>query len=264
MHSQEMTQISGVHKRSNTLTLEVHHPTPEFYYGIRWRYVGDETYRRSGGSRGVLLDYVCSTLLKFPGEAMHGHSSPLYENINAEIKGYIEEIVALYPPIAGAPEFNDHLDVHLAIFDHNSSCLRIVAGTGDEVSLGAEFGSGEGCLGFSFEKDRVLFYNSRNDNIGYYISRQELKGEIDRVGSARGLPISSKEFKSLVTIPWVDGDGSEIGGFCIGSDSDYSRLLGFFGKTEDEKKEHTSKLVLLTKTLGEVIIKIVKDREVVQ
>jgi 3',5'-cyclic AMP phosphodiesterase CpdA len=252
-HDDETNRIkSRVEWFDKGLELEVLDPIPEFVYQIRWQYNKPSTIT-SGGAQVQKLALVRTKLLKLARSVPADGAPPsLYQKI-AELTGdVLADIEKRYPLIDRA----EKLDVSLAVFEDKTSTLRFVAANFGSIAalVKEEFRSGEGCLGYSFEKNKVLFYDQSNDDIGYYISPEELQAERANAGQETTALV---RHRCLITIPWSIDSDTVVGVLSIGSDSRASRLLAILDMDEAKKTEEIQFLTFLTNALGKAIVSLV-------
>jgi hypothetical protein len=123
-----------------------------------------------------------------------------------------------------------------------STNIRPIAELLDETML-----PGEGCAGFSFEKQKPLLYDGERDEVGYYVTPQEMEQD-------RGTPTTLQPHTVLFTVPWVAVGDVAVGVVSIGSSCRFSRLLRVFDLDDDKQKAEMDRLVDLTGSLGDLIV----------
>jgi len=240
----DQAQLNG-----KCLELEVISPITDFIYRIRWNYVAPE--QRTSQSKRVrqgVLRCARERLIGMARDAMKGPSpSPAYQGTVELLTAVLEDVMEKYP----RTEPHENLDISLLVFDDEHSVLRfVVTNTGPITDLFQEtFVPGEGCAGFSFEKNSVVFYDRAvSANTWHYITPDEITKE--RRGSTALI-----QHEVLITIPWIDDEtGITVGVIAIGSMSKCSRLLHIFDIQEVQQKEEENRLINLTKTLGLAIL----------
>lgn len=243
-----------VQRNGRGLELEVVSPITDFIYRIRWNYKAPkQSVSKSRRVREGVLRCARESLIGMAREAMEGPSpSPAYHGTVELLTAVLEDVMQNYPQT----EPDEKLDISLLVFDDEQSVLRFVAtNTGSITNLFQEtFVPGEGCAGFSFEKNSVVFYDRAvSANTWHYITPDEISKE------RRG-PTALIQHEVLITIPWIDDEtGITLGVIAIGSMSRCSRLLNIFDIQEGQQEEEKTRLINLTRTLGKAILGLINE-----
>lgn len=235
----------------NELELIVASPVPDFVYRIRWNYTSDKTLPDSRHrSRSGKLKHARERLIEIARNSSKDNKDyALHQNICELLKALCEDIAEHYTRI----DDKENLDISLAIFDDNNSVLRFVAVCPDRIPdiYKITFLPGEGCVGFSFEKNRILCYHRGNEPIGYHIEPEEIAKE-------QGITASLPKYETLLVCPWMDTvTGEVLGAVCIGSNSKSSRFLKIFDLDDSGLEKEKERLKGLTNALGEAIIELI-------
>jgi predicted MPP superfamily phosphohydrolase len=254
-HYEETSRVRGtVVPGPKSLRLDVVSPVPGLIYRIRWDYrkVSQPDLRASRAREG-LLEYVRRELISnAEAEASRAGPSVAYRYIVKLLGAFLNDVKESYPEI----DAQEQLDISLLVFDDAKSALRFVASNRKPIAELFEetFMPGEGCAGYSFERNRVLFYDHAIAGSRYwYITPEEVSKE-------RNASTSLFEQNVLLSIPWADEHtGVVMGVICIGSGSKYSRLLHIFDLSSGEQQSEKDRLLSLTMLLGEAIIALAKS-----
>ncbi len=254
-HDEETRRIRGkVKPNGRSLELEVVSPIPEFVYRIRWNYERQQTV--NPGTRRAqqgVLKYACGKLIEIAKETAEGNkSSPIYDCIVGRLTEFLDDVLEPYPRI----DPNEKVDISLAVYDENGSVLRFVAANFAAIGelFREAFLPGEGCVGFSYEKASVLFYDSSQTQIDYYIGPAELQREPKS-------PSALAEHTVLVVIPWLDETGNGLGAISVGSSLEHSRLLRIFDMSPEEQAAEKDRLLSLTASFTSIIVHLLLGME---
>jgi 3',5'-cyclic AMP phosphodiesterase CpdA len=230
-HDAETRRIKDrVILEGKSLSLRVPSPIPDFIYQVRWAYK-DKPDKRSGKLTPIQersLEQVRADLIQTARtSAEQGASLPAHEAILKGLNEFLLIVNKRYPQVVA----NEQLNISFAVFDDEYSTLRFVAANFLRISdiIEETFSPGEGCIGFAYEKKRVVFYNRKHDPLGYYISPEERSKEAGKSSS----PLIQDEV--LLAIPWVDETGVVMGVINVGSSQKNSRLLRVFELNETEE-----------------------------
>jgi Calcineurin-like phosphoesterase len=259
----EITSLIRDNVRCNAgnLELEVISPIPDFVYRIRWNYKAEEQEAIAPGRvREAVLRYVREKLVKTArhvAEVCLPPSAPpdLFNDVVKLLDAVSMDIAERYPQT----QAHEKMDMTLFVFDDfgdEQSALRCVATNADPRSMSTLFQEfflpGEGCAGFSFEKNCVVFYDRAvSANTWHYITPEELQ-------KSRGKATGLMQHEVLITVPWIDLSGTTVGVLGVGSATKCSRLLRIFDMVESEQKAEKDRLVDLTRAFGAAIIALIQ------
>jgi len=246
-HDDESRRVMAVFKPdTNLLEIEVAEPVPGFIYRVRWSY----QQIRKASSQGhrqpeAAVKQVVHQLISLAS----GRNSPQHQEVCKTLHQLRSEVEKRFLPTASG----EVLDVSLFVMDDREGVLRLVAKSEPEhpEAYAATLYPGEGCAGFSFEKQRVLFYDAERDALGYYLRPEELR---DAKGAG---PDALMPQNLLITIPCVY-EGVPVGVVSIGSQSGYSRLLPIFEKDGPGQEQEAAFLYGLTRLLGQLLVKLLR------
>lgn len=251
-HDAETNRVAGGLKSEGhgKFELSVAAPIPGLGYRIRWRYKDEELtgVRREDEER---LRYVRQKLIE-AAEQSADRPSPLYDDVQRYLRIVQDDVESRYP--AGDPD--EQLSISLCVLDDRDpkcAALRFVATNVGAIGdlLDETLVPGEGCAGFSFEKQKTLLYDKDRDEVGYYISPEEMAED-------RGEPTTLKPHTFLFTVPWVAAGSVPVGVLSIGSTCRFSRLLQVFDLDDESQKREMDRLVDLTGSFGELVLNAVK------
>jgi 3',5'-cyclic AMP phosphodiesterase CpdA len=250
-HHQETQRIKYLlRSESDALVLSVPGPIPDFHYRIRWRYSPATPPEPAHIQRIAQLEELCRVLVEQARIASEvgGTQAPL----QLEVEGCLQQIVRglekQYP--ASAPD--EELGASLMVTEpratgaRHARRLRFVATTiaGLPRLFPEAMFPGEGCAGFAFEKRRVVFYNGISDELGYYISPDELARDRANKAADGRSTCGLRAEQVIFAIPLVDSvSGLSVGVISIGSQSPASRLLRFFGLSPEDQARENDRLV---------------------
>jgi 3',5'-cyclic AMP phosphodiesterase CpdA len=248
-HNQETSHWRArVKAEKNSLTLRISDPIPGFVYRIRWNYKKESQSIQPGRVDSERAALTRRELINAGRKVADGQLNvPQYDQVDRLASEVIKEIKERY-----GLSLQEQIDVSLSVFDDLKSELRFVYTSNGKIKdyFKESFTPGEGCAGFSFEKDRVLFYDKGSSNVKYYISPTELNEN-------REVACGLDDYSILITIPLLIG-GILSGVLCIGSAKDASDLLSIFDKSNDDKAQEALYLKRLTTLFGAGIASLIK------
>lgn len=242
-HDEETARVRrSVRRTGRALVLEITQPVPTFAYRIRWRYKRKDSVSPSLRRAGQLR-HLRNALIKSARDAAGGSPNGVHAHTRRSLLHMAQDVAAPLQVI----DPGEILDISLSITEDDTGLLRFVAASTPLPELYAEtLYPGEGCAGFCFEKGRVLFYNRSLDDIGYFISGDELRRERGRT--------ALRDYETLIAVPWIDREsGLSVGVISIGSTSTSSRFLPIFDMPSRAQEGEASRLLELTGAFAELL-----------
>jgi hypothetical protein len=195
-------------RESSRLVLHCCDPIPGYVYQLCWSFV------KKDPAPGVDLDQIeyfedkKNRLLAIAAGAAAQQFSE--GGIYARIHRTLEELERHVRQKLGAA--GGEIDLSLMAFDEKEKALRVVgASFGDIRDLWKiRLGSGEGCAGFVFEKNRPLFHaSSIAADAGLYIGPDEQRRQEGQTGL--------QDYRRLTSMPWRHPSGLLVGAICAGT-----------------------------------------------
>ncbi len=209
LHAGETERVrERLFREASRIVLQCSDPVPGFVYQVRWTFpdvnatpaAGWDAVNYWSDKKRALLEIAAGAARQeFSAAGVYNRLRQILRELESGIRRNLN---------AGPEE----MDLTLLAFDEREKALRVVAsnlGKIEDLSR-ISLGTGEGCAGFAFEKDRPLFYApTLADSEDLYISPAEQKMDEGQATLA--------DYKCLASMPWRHPSGLIVGVLCVGS-----------------------------------------------